>query len=157
MEDHEKLEETNQNKDYQNTAWNLVLMIWIVALVATMGSLYFSEIKKFVPCSFCWYQRIAMYPLILIFLVAVYAYDKAVIKFALPLVVIGWSIAIYQNLLIWGIIPADIVPCLIGVPCSLTYINWFGFVSIPLLSLMAFTIIFILLIFLIKLEKKHKH
>jgi len=111
-----------------------------------MGSLFFSEIMEFVPCSMCWYQRIFMYPLVLIFLMALLYPDDKVFKYAMPLVTVGLSFSIYHNLLMFDIIPESIVPCVQGVPCSTEYINWFGFITIPFLSFLAYLGIFLTLL-----------
>ena len=126
--------------------FNLLFLAWVTAFVAVLGSLFFSEIMGYVPCSLCWYQRIFMYPLVIIFSVSLFPVDQKVVKFAFPLVFLGWLFAIYHNLLQWGIIPESAAPCKSGVPCSANYIHWLGFVTIPLLSLMAFTFILIFLI-----------
>lgn len=122
---------------------------WLVSVVATLGSLYFSEIKGFIPCNFCWYQRILMYPLVLILGIGTFQTDSTVKKFVLPMAMIGWSISFYHYLLqkVPGLAPVK--PCLNGVPCSAQYINWFGFITIPFLSLTAFTLI-IVFMFIIK-------
>ncbi|MCM3747257.1 disulfide oxidoreductase [Paenibacillus pasadenensis] len=114
---------------------------WIVALTATLGSLYFSEIRGFIPCDLCWYQRIFMYPLAIILGIAVYKGDRAVVRYVIPLAWIGIAIALYQNLLIWNPSMAGLVPCKSGIPCNVDYLNWLGFITIPLLSLTAFTLI----------------
>lgn len=114
---------------------------WLVALVATLGSLYFSEIRHFVPCALCWFQRVFMYPLVVILGVASFRQDRGVVKYALPLAVLGALTATYhvleQN------VPGFAAPpiCQVGVPCSAKYINWLGFISIPVLSLTAFVLI----------------
>ena len=125
---------------------SIVILCFLVASVATLGSLFFSEVMHFVPCSMCWYQRIFIYPLVLIFLVNLLYPDDKVFKYAIVLVVTGLLFSIYHNLLMFDIIPESVVPCVSGVPCSTVYINWFGFITIPLLSLMAYLILFILLI-----------
>lgn len=113
----------------------------VVAIAATVGSLFYSEVKNFVPCSLCWYQRIFMYPLPIILGIAVY-YNEAVIKkYILSVAAIGWLIALYHVLL--QKIPAmkAIEPCKQGIPCSVDYVNYLGFITIPMLSLTAFTLI----------------
>lgn len=125
---------------------NYLFFAFIVSLVATLGSLFFSEVMQFVPCSLCWYQRIFMYPLVFIFLVNLLYPDDKVFKYSFPLVVVGLIISIYHNLLILKIIPETLSPCISGVPCSVDYLNYFGFITIPLLSFVAFLAIFILLI-----------
>ncbi len=125
---------------------------WVVSLVATFGSLYFSEIKGFIPCELCWYQRIFMYPLILILGIGTFQNDSSVKKFVLPLALIGGSISLmhYLEQKIPGF--GGIKPCVSGVPCSSQYINWLGFITIPLLALMAFVSITICM-FLMKSKK----
>ncbi len=119
-------------------------LAWLVALMATLGSLYFSEIREFVPCELCWIQRIFMYPLVILLGVAVFTDDRAVKKYVLPLSIIGGLISLYHYLVqkVPGF--ADIKPCVQGVPCNVQYINWFGFVTIPFLALTAFTLITLL-------------
>ncbi|WP_121626437.1 disulfide oxidoreductase [Poseidonibacter antarcticus] len=127
-----------------------VFLSFITASIATLGSLFFSEIMEFIPCSMCWYQRIFMYPLVLIFLVNMLYPDDKIVKYAMPIVLIGWAFSIYHNLLMFDIIPESIVPCVQGVPCSTEYINWFGFITIPFLSFLAYSIILILLLIIKK-------
>ncbi len=116
-------------------------LCWIVALVATGGSLFFSEAMQFYPCVLCWYQRIAMYPMAIIFLIAMLRTDYKVIVYTLPLTVIGWIIAAYHLLLYFEVIPESAAPCVGGVPCTTTYIQWFGFLTIPMMSFAAFSIL----------------
>jgi len=124
-----------------------LFLAFLTSLVATLGSLFFSEIMYFLPCSLCWYQRVFMYPLVFIFLVSLLYPDKNVFKYSFPLIVVGMLIAIYHNLLIIGIIPQTLSPCISGVPCNVDYLNYFGFITIPLLSFIAFFIICICLVF----------
>lgn len=126
-------------------SWFLIFACWVIATVSLGGSLFFSEIMEFPPCSMCWYQRIAMYPLVLIFLVGLLPLDKSVIRFSTPLVAVGWLLAFWHNLLHWGIVPETATPCREGVSCSTVYLDW-GIVTIPLMSLVAFTLIGYLLI-----------
>ncbi len=127
-----------------------VFLAFLVSLIATLGSLFFSEIMNFIPCSLCWYQRIFMYPLVFIFLINLLFPDDEVFKYAFSLGFFGWLISVYHNLLMFKIIPEDLSPCVQGVPCSVDYLNWLGFITIPLLSFFAYTIILILLIILKK-------
>jgi disulfide bond formation protein DsbB len=100
------------------------------------------------PCALCWYQRVFMFPLVLIFLVGLFPFDRKAIKYALPVAIAGWGTAFYHFLLYSGFIPASIQPCSQGVSCSETYLGLFGFLTIPLLSLISFSTIIVLLIFL---------
>jgi disulfide bond formation protein DsbB len=119
---------------------------WIVAVIATLGSLYFSEIRLFQPCVLCWYQRIAMYPLSLILGMAAFTGDIKISKYILPLSIIGGLISLYHYLLekVPGF--ATVKPCSQGVPCDVEWINWFGFITIPFLALTAFVMITVFLI-----------
>ncbi len=117
---------------------------WLVALVATAGSLYLSEVAGLVPCRLCWYQRIAMYPLSAILGVAFLRRDTGVWRYALPLTLIGLSISTYHALV--QLRPAlEVAPCEGEVPCSAQYLKVFGFVSIPWMAGGAFLLISVLL------------
>lgn len=120
---------------------NLVYVAWLQALVATGGSLYFSEVLKLPPCVLCWYQRIAMYPLVAILTVAILLREARLRAYVLPLSLTGLAIAIYHNLLYYGVIPESIQPCTSGVSCTTRQIEWLGFITIPLMALVAFIVI----------------
>ena len=75
---------TNLDKA-SNSNWTIIFICWIIASVSTLGSLFFSEIMEFPPCALCWYQRVFMFPLVIIFLVGLFPFDKSIIKYALPL------------------------------------------------------------------------
>lgn len=111
------------------------------SLVGMLGSLYFSEVMHFAPCLLCWYQRIALYPLVAIFTVGIYFGDRHVTRYAWPLAISGVIIGIYHNLLYGGILPERIAPCTLGVSCITKYISWGGFITIPFLSLVGFLVI----------------
>lgn len=127
---------------------NILYIAWTCALLATIGSLYFSEIQDFPPCVLCWYQRVAMFPLLIILTVGILIKDKRLHFYTLPVSIIGLIISVYHNLLYYKIIPESISPCVQGVSCMTKYIEWFGFITIPLLSLLSFAIItFCMIIF----------
>ncbi|MEJ9280328.1 disulfide oxidoreductase [Aeribacillus sp. FSL K6-2848] len=120
---------------------------WIISIIATLGSLYFSEIKGFIPCELCWYQRIFMYPLTIILGIGIYNGHKKVHKYVLPLAIVGGIISTYHYLV--QKIPnfGDFQQCIGGIPCHAEYVNLFGFITIPFMALIAFlSIIFILII-----------
>ena len=128
------------------TAWTLIFGAWLIASIATLGALFFSEVMQMPPCVLCWYQRIFMFPLTLILPMGLFPLDRKVVRYALPLAALGWMFAIFHLLLIAGVIPESIKPCTQGVSCSEKVIEWFGFVTIPLLSVVASSTIIILLI-----------
>ncbi len=110
-----------------------------VALASTLGSLGYSEIYDLEPCRLCWYQRIAMYPLVVILAVALVKADRLVWRYVVPLSGIGAIIAIIHLLEQWT--PAEMGACGLGVPCSVRYVEEFGFVTIPFMALAGFAII----------------
>ncbi len=132
----------------------LPYMAWIIALVATVGSLFFSEVMELPPCVLCWYQRIAMYPLVFIVGTGIVLRDASLKIYALPICLIGLAISVYHNLLYYGLISESITPCTEGISCTSRQIEWLGFITIPLMALTAFTGIAICLIIYRKKEKK---
>ncbi len=133
--------------------WTLLFVAWLIACVSTLGSLFFSYVMDFAPCALCWYQRIFLFPLVVILARGLFPLDLQATKYALPLVAIGWSLAVYHSLLYAEWIPADMQPCTQGIPCTEVYIKLFGFLSIPHLSLIAFTA---LLIIMIALQRRYR-
>lgn len=131
-----------KNKGYV-LAW---IMAWILALIATLGSLYFSEIRGFIPCTLCWYQRIFMYPIVILMGLSLLVKDYNIKRHILSLSIPGFFFALFHVLLQKSSILQSFEPCKIGVSCSTLYINWFGFITIPVLSLTVFFIITMLLL-----------
>jgi len=113
---------------------------WAVALLAAAGSLYFSESANYTPCTLCWYQRIAMYPLVLILGIAILRRDTGVRIYAIPVAAVGAVIATYHWLL-ERIPELDYGACSAGVPCTQKWFEEFGFVTLPFLALIAFGLI----------------
>jgi disulfide bond formation protein DsbB len=130
----------------KTTAWSLVFAAWLIAAASTLGALFLGEVMGLAPCVLCWYQRICIFPLVLILGAGLFPFDPKIVRYALPLAVAGWLIAIFHLLLTAGFIPENVTPCTQGVPCGKVQIEWFGFVTIPLLSAAAFSIIIALLI-----------
>ena len=110
------------------------------ALVATLGSLYYSEIAGFVPCTLCWYQRILMYPLTVVILVGILKRDATLADYVLPLSIVGIGLSGYHYLLQLGVFEHS-AACRVGVPCGLRYVNYLGFITIPLMAFTAFVMI----------------
>jgi len=127
-------------------AWTLIFAAWLVASASTLGALFFGEVMQLPTCVLCWYQRIFMFPLVLILPIGMFPFDRKVVRYALPLAMLGWVFAMFHLLLIAGVVPESIKPCAQGVPCSEKVIEWFGFVTIPLLSAVAFSAIVALLL-----------
>lgn len=121
---------------------NAIHFVLLIAIVSTVGSLYFSDVKGYAPCVLCWYQRICMYSLIPICLVGFFRGDQKVYHFVVPLAALGWGIALYHNLLYTGIIKNQEM-CSFGISCTSKYVEYFGFVTIPLMSFTAFSMILV--------------
>lgn len=125
---------------------NALYLAWTGTLIAMLGSLYFSEIANYPPCVLCWYQRITMYPLVIILGFAIYKKSRDLLLPAFVLAAVGWIISVYHNLLYYEILPEAAAPCIAGVSCTTKFIEWFGFVTIPFLSFAGFTAVLILLV-----------
>ena len=122
-------------------------LAFVVASIATGGSLFFSEIAHFVPCELCWYQRICMYPLTITTLLAALFDDPRAARYLLPLPVVGAGVSIYHLLVENGVV-GESLTCRISAPggCTVKWINEFGYVTIPTLALTAFALVFAFLL-----------
>jgi disulfide bond formation protein DsbB len=124
-----------------------VPLAWVVATVTTLGSLYFSEVADFVPCKLCWYQRICMYPLVIILGVAAIRRDRGVRFYVLPLAVVGALVATYHSWIQAYPPVGGTSFCTLDAPCTERYVWEFGFVSLPLMALTAFAFIIVMMLF----------
>ena len=131
-----------------------LLFIWLVSLVATLGSLYFSEIRGYIPCTMCWYQRIFMYPIVVMTTVAVIQKNAKIAVTTAVFSIIGGCISLYH----YGIQKIDFLteaaPACGLIPCTGQYINWLGFITIPFLALTAFILIAITSFYMIRQFKE---
>lgn len=116
----------------------------IPAVVALLGSLYYSEIAHFPPCTLCWYQRILMYPLTVIILVGIIKADEYLPNYVLPLSMMGICVSTYHYLIEWGIFPTP-AACEGTIPCNIRWVNYLGFITIPFMALTAFIMITVIL------------
>jgi len=116
------------NLDTRRTSLIIAL---IVAWTATLGSLYFSEIRHFIPCTLCWYQRILMYPLSIILLVGIIRRDQGIAYYVLPFSSVGILVSTYHYLIQKTDLFSESTACVSGVPCTATGITWLGIVTIP--------------------------
>ena len=117
-------------------------LAFLVAAFATTGSLFFSEVANFVPCEICWYQRYCMYPLAPLLLIVAARDAWWLARWVLPIPVIGAGLSLYHVLIEQGLAP-QFTACLQSLPggCALKWINEFGFVTIPTLALIAFSLL----------------
>ena len=126
--------------------WVLIFICWLIAMAALFGSLFFSEVMGLKPCVLCWYQRIFIYPLAVLFLVGMFPLDRSVVRYTLPLAAIGLGCAIYHYLLYSGYIPESLQPCSEDLSCADINLELMGVVTIPMLSIFAYSAIIILLL-----------
>ena len=131
------------NLDARRTSLIIAL---IVAWTAMLGSLYFSEMRHFIPCTLCWYQRILMYPLSILLLIGVIRRDPGIAYYVLPFSSLGVLVSSYHYLHQKTDLFSNSTACTSGVPCTATWINWFGIVTIPFLALIAFIIITLMML-----------
>ncbi len=120
-------------------------LAWVVSLIAVGGSLFFREVLGFVPCKLCWFLSIFMYPLVILLGKATYRNDRRIAGYVLPLSIIGGLISLYhygEQMIPWL---GSLLPCTAGVPCNQAYLQWFGFITIPFMALIAFTLITVIL------------
>ncbi|MCL5432699.1 MAG: disulfide oxidoreductase [Patescibacteria group bacterium] len=120
---------------------NFLILGFIIACFATLGSLYFSEIAGFIPCRLCWFQRIFMYPQSVLFLIAYIKKDKNIFNYTLYLSLIGAVISLYH---IYVQRFVTVAVCAIGESCTTNFFTYFGYITIPVMSLTAFILILIL-------------
>jgi len=119
---------------------NILYIGWVQAIIGVFGSLFFSEVLNYPPCVLCWYQRVALYPMVVLFAVGIIKKDRNVFWYSMPLLVVGTALAFFHNLLYYKIIPDTLAPCEIGVSCTTKYIEYGGFITIPLLALVSFLV-----------------
>lgn len=125
-------------------AFNLA---FIVALIATLGSLFYSEIAKYEPCKLCWFERIFMYPQVILFGIAIWKKHTEIWIYTLTLSIIGLLITIYHYILQLGVtIP---LPCSVvgyAASCSKKFFLQYGYITIPMMALTAFLLIILLML-----------
>lgn len=133
---------------------NSLIVIFTVSIIALFGSLYYSEVRGFVPCTYCWYQRILMYPIVLISAIALVQKNAHIALTTAIFAFIGSGFSLYhygiQKLAFLG----DNAPSCGSVSCTGQYVNYFGFITIPLLALIAFLLIAITSLFMMKWQKE---
>lgn len=137
-------------KTVSQQGWVLIFICWLIAMAALFGSLFFSEVMGLKPCVLCWWQRIFIYPLAVLFLVGLFPQghkeDRSVVRYTLPLAVIGLGFAIYHYLVYSGFIPESLQPCSEDLSCAEIDLELMGFVTIPMLSIFAYSAIIMLLL-----------
>lgn len=138
------MEETQTNK----SSWPVgyLFLAWLAVLAGVMGSLYYSEIARYVPCVLCWWARIFMYPLAILLPIGIARRDFKIYLYILPLAVLGLLTTLYHNLLYFQVLPERVAPCQNGVSCLGVNVQLFGFMDIPLMAFLGFLFITVVLI-----------
>lgn len=120
-------------------------LAWIVAAVTMAGSLYYSKVQGYVPCELCWYQRIVLYPFAVILAIAAWRRDSSIRIYAIPVLCIGVVISVYHSWIQWFPPASGTSFCTTDTPCTLKYVDEFGFVTLPFMALSAMAVIIALL------------
>jgi len=129
---------------------NILYIGWVQAILGVGGSLFFSEVMHYPPCVLCWWQRVVIYPMVVLFAVAIYRKDRNVFWYAMPLLVVGWLVSLFHNLLYYKLIPDELAPCALGVSCTTKFVEYFGFVTIPLMAFVSLNVMIASLIIFYK-------
>jgi disulfide bond formation protein DsbB len=118
---------------------HIVKVVFWSSLIASVGSLIYSNIIGFPPCDLCWWQRILLYPQVLVAGIAMIKKDKSIIEYIFPMSIIGALVALYQSFVQWGFFAGSFLNCTaIGGECAKVYVKEFGYITIPFMSLSIF-------------------
>ncbi len=129
----------------------LPLLVFVVSLGATLGSLFYSELMHFEPCRLCWYQRIAMYPIAFLSGLALWRRDRTIMWYLRLQAIVGAAIGAYHYL-VQTLDILDGGSCSATAPCTLRYVNEFGFVSIPFMAMCCFVLIAVAAHYIVRTE-----
>ncbi|MFH0830795.1 MAG: disulfide bond formation protein B [Parcubacteria group bacterium] len=146
---------TLSTRSSERLATYTLYLAWLITIVGTAGSLYFSEIRGLIPCVLCWYQRMALYPIAVILLVELLRKDRVAVWYALPFSIVGIALAAWHVALQEQVVFGSLVPCEALISCAEKQIEFFGWITIPILSLTGFVAITALLIAHVLLRRKN--
>ena len=135
---------------------HIVKIVFWSALIASVGSLIYSNIIGFPPCDLCLWQRILLYPQVLIAGIAMIKKDKSIIEYILPMSVVGAVIALYQSAIQWGLVSGSLLACTsVGGECAKIYVREFGYITIPFMSFSIFVYLIVLKLVFYRSRKIH--
>ena len=119
-----------------------LFLAWLIALITMLATLAMDQVLRWPVCLLCWYQRVAIYPLVILLGIAVYRDDRHIIPYALPFCVIGFLLALYQYLeqMVPGFAPISV--CTESLPCNIVHVAWLGFITLPFLSMLVCLVLF---------------
>jgi len=121
---------------------NVLALGLLLSLATVSGSLFYSEVVGFEPCVLCWWQRVTLFPLLVLFAVAMYKKDRGVFKYAIPLSVVTGVVAIYNAYIQWGGSP--LIPCDVSGSCAKLYVYAYGYITLPTMSLSVVALVLLL-------------
>jgi disulfide bond formation protein DsbB len=141
---------SNKNKIGDFIKTNIIYLIFILSATSVFGSLIYSEIMDFPPCVLCWWQRVLLYPQMILSLVAIFRKEKNIVYYLIPMSVLGFLVSLYQSYVQWG--GGSLLPCTAeGGECSKLYVYEYGYITIPFMALS----IFVYLLFVSLVYKKN--
>ena len=145
-----------RGKVYKFIHSHIIKVVFWSTLLASLGSLIYSNIIGFAPCELCCGQRILLYPQVIISGIALIKRDKSIIEYIFPMSVVGAIIALYQSFVQWGFIESSFLKCAsIGGECAKVYVNQFGYITIPFMSFSIFVYLIVLKLVFYKARKIH--
>jgi disulfide bond formation protein DsbB len=119
-----------------------LMISWLIAVAALLTTLYLSEVMLWPICHLCWYQRICLYPQVILLGMAAFKNDRSILPYTLALSVIGLIFAIYQYLTqLFPITFEGITLCGTGPSCATMHMNWLGFITLPLIGIVGFIVL----------------
>jgi disulfide bond formation protein DsbB len=134
-------------------AWLPLFFAWLISMIATASALFIGEVMGMMPCVLCWYQRIAMFPLVLFLGFALIQNQRGFILPSLLLSLCGLCTASYHTALYWNWLDPTVTPCGDGPSCKQQVLQILGVVDLPMLSWLAFAAISVLLMWTWKLSR----
>jgi disulfide bond formation protein DsbB len=136
----------NKNKFLIYLDKHFVSIGFAISFTSALFSMVYSEVINYLPCYLCWYQRIFLFPLVFIFGIALWTKDRKVLKYTFPLILVGFLLSVYQNLIYYFKEGAESLPCdASGISCFKELVSVFGgYVSIPMLALTSFFALLVL-------------
>lgn len=145
-----------RGKIYSFIHSHILKVVFWSAFVASVGSLIYSNIIGFPPCDLCWWQRVLLYPQVLLAGMAMWKKDKTLIEYIFPMSIIGAVVALYQSAVQWGLLTSSVLNCVsVGGECAKVYVNEFGYITIPFMSFSIFVYLIALKMIFYKSRKIH--
>lgn len=126
--------------------WGL-LVGFVLTFAGSVLTLFYSEILGFPPCPLCWWQRIFLYPQVVLFVLALWKRDRDAAKYSIALSILGLGVSLYHHAL--QVLPSGSLPCPAEgtVSCAQRFVFEFGYITFPLMSATLFAFLIVLMLF----------